>query len=507
MFNFLKPSSLATRIIVINSLGLILLAFGFIYVDKSEDNLIEARKEALLVQANLFAFSFYLDPEISISFRENINKFVLKRQENVIVKTRTRIFDNQKENYYDTQDFEEPNKSLDNNEENKISLFDKILDIMENYFDRNAPLLPKEGYSFEDLENALSGKITAKEYKLANGGITVHVTVPVINNSKIVSALLLTTEEEDIGQILQEGREGLVRVFIIALSVSLFLSAVLTSNIARPLNRLSKAAEGVSNAGVGETPIMDSRRDEIGALSRSIRRMTKALQDRVSAVEAFAADVAHEVKNPLTSLQSAIETLNISNNEDERKQLINIAFKDLRRLDRLISDISSSSRLEIELAKGEFKIIDLRDILHSIIEVAESALSKKLGVTINYKISEDEIRIEGIPDRIAQVFHNLVDNALSFSNKGSHIEISLWSGKRGAIIEVKDNGPGIPKESLNKVFERFYTYRPHDKNFGNNSGLGLSICKQIVKAHGGSIVAANRENGGAIFTVVFPLTN
>ena len=130
MFNFLKPSSLATRIIVINSLGLILLAFGFIYVDKSEDNLIEARKEALLVQANLFAFSFYLDPEISISFRENINKFVLKRQENVIVKTRTRIFDNQKENYYDTQDFEEPNKSLNNNEENKISLFDKILDVM-----------------------------------------------------------------------------------------------------------------------------------------------------------------------------------------------------------------------------------------------------------------------------------------------------------------------------------------------------------------------------------------
>ena len=360
MFNFLKPSSLASRIIVINSLGLILLAFGFIYVDKSEDNLIEARKEALLVQANLFAFSFYLEPEISISFRENINKFVLKRQENVIVKTRTRIFDNQKENYYDTQDFEESNKSLNNNEENKISLFDKISDVIGNYFERNAPLLPKEGYSFEDLENALNGKITAKEYKLENGGITVHVTVPVINNSKIVSALLLTTEEEDIGLILQEGREGFIRVFIIALSVSLFLSAVLTSNIARPLNRLSKAAEGVSNAGVGETPIMDSRRDEIGALSRSIRRMTQALQDRVKAVEAFAADVAHEVKNPLTSLQSAIETLNISNNEDERKQLINIAFKDLRRLDRLISDISSSSNIELSGSDSDVLLSSLK---------------------------------------------------------------------------------------------------------------------------------------------------
>ena len=289
--------------------------------------------------------------------------------------------------------------------------------------------------------------------------------------------------------------------------VTLFLSASLSPTIARPLTRLSKAAERVTDAGIGDTPIMDNRRDEIGTLSRSIRRMTVALQDRVSAVEAFTADVAHEVKNPLTSLQSAIETLNTSENEDEKKALILIAFKDLKRLERLISDISSSSRLEVELAKGEFIKIDVRDILKSVIEVTESTIIKKYGVDIEYEITKENIIINGIGDKIAQVFHNLIDNALSFSEKGDTINIHLWKAKNAAVIEIKDNGPGSPKESLIKVFDRFYTYRPNDKSFGNNSGLGLSICKQIIKTHGGSIVAGNKENGGAIFTVTLPLVN
>ncbi len=507
MLNLFKPRSLASRIIAINFIGLILLALGFIYVDKSEDNLIKARIEALLVQANLFAFSFDLDPEIRVSFRENLNKFILKRQEDdKLVTTRTRIFDQNKKIIFDTRDFENVESEIILSDESK-AYFDRIFEILENYFGRDAPLLPAEGFLASDIDAALKGEIVAKEYKLNNGGIIVHVTVPVLNNKEIVNALLLTTEEGDIGFILQEGREGFVRVFIITIFVTLFLSAALSTTIARPLTRLSSAAERVTDAGIGDTPIMDDRKDEIGTLSRSIRRMTSALQDRVSAVEAFAADVAHEVKNPLTSLQSAIETLNTSKNEEERKELILIAFKDLKRLDRLISDISSSSRLEVELAKGEFIRTDLKDILDSVIEVAESTTLRKHGVNIKYNVSEDSIKINGISDKIAQVFHNLIDNALSFSNRGDEIDISLWKGKKGAIIEIKDNGPGIPKESLLKVFDRFYTYRPNDKTFGNNSGLGLSICKQIVKSHGGSIIAGNKENGGAIFTVTFPLIN
>ena len=503
MLNLLKPRSLGARILAINFIGLLLLALGFIYVDKSEDNLIKARIEALLVQANLFAFSFDLDPGIRENFRENLNKFILKRQDvDKFITTRTRIFDKNQTIIFDTSDFD--NRSQNDNDK---AYFDKVFEVIENYFGRNAQVLPSEGFSSLDIDQALNGNTVAKEYKLSNGGIIVHVTVPVYNNNEIVNALLLTTEEGDIGLILQEGRRGFIRVFIITIFVTLFLSASLSTTIARPLTRLSKAAERVTDAGIGDTPIMDNRRDEIGTLSRSIRRMTVALQDRVSAVEAFTADVAHEVKNPLTSLQSAIETLNTSENEDEKKSLILIAFKDLKRLDRLISDISSSSRLEVELAKGEFIKIDVRDILKSVIEVTESTIIKKYGVNIEHEITKENIIINGIGDKIAQVFHNLIDNALSFSEKGDAINIHLWKAKNAAIIEIKDNGPGIPKESLIKVFDRFYTYRPNDKSFGNNSGLGLSICKQIIKTHGGSIVAGNKENGGAIFTVTLPLVN
>ena len=503
MLDLLKPRSLGARILAINFIGLLLLALGFIYIDKSEDNLIKARIEALLVQANLFAFSFDLDPGIRENFRENLNKFILKRQDDdKFITTRTRIFDKNQTIIFDTSDFD--NRKQNNN--NK-AYFDKVFEVIENYFGRDAQVLPSKGFSPFDIDQALNGNTVAKEYKLNNGGIIVHVTVPVYNNNEIVNALLLTTEEGDIGLILQEGRRGFIRVFIITIFVTLFLSASLSTTIARPLTRLSKAAERVTDAGVGDTPIMDNRRDEIGTLSRSIRRMTVALQDRVSAVEAFTADVAHEVKNPLTSLQSAIETLNTSENEDEKKALIFIAFKDLKRLDRLISDISSSSRLELELAKGEFTKIDVKDILKSVIEVTESTIIKKYGVNIEHEITKENIIINGIGDKIAQVFHNLIDNALSFSEKGDVISIHLWKAKNAAIIEIKDNGPGIPKESLIKVFDRFYTYRPNDKSFGNNSGLGLSICKQIVKTHGGSIVAGNKENGGAIFTVTLPLVN
>jgi two-component system sensor histidine kinase ChvG len=233
--------------------------------------------------------------------------------------------------------------------------------------------------------------------------------------------------------------------------------------------------------------------------------MTRALQDRVKSVEAFAADVAHELKNPLTSLQSAMETLQISNEENEKKQLIKIAFKDLKRLDRLISDISSSSRLEVELAKGEYEIIDIRDVLESVMEVTRTNITKKINIEINLKLPKNKIEVLGIGDRIAQVFYNLVDNAISFSKEGASIDISALTTENEAIIEIKDQGPGIPKENLGRIFERFYTYRPEEKNFGNNSGLGLSICKQIIKSLNGTIIATNGLDGGAIFTIMLPL--
>ena len=502
MLNFLKIRSLGARIIAINIIGLIFLAIGFILVDKSENNLIEARKEALILQANLIAFSFTLSSDVGNQETSNMDNLFITENWTATRIARTQIFNDDLVKIFDSKDFK---KELDRVNEDSKFFFSNFIKIIKEFFDRDAPLLPREGYSKLDLRAAIEGKTKAREYKLENGGITVHVSIPLQRNNLKKEVLLLSTQEGDIGRILQEERQRYLRAFLIALSISLFLSISLSSTIARPLNRLAKATEGVSNAGIGEIPAMEYRKDEIGVLAKSVKRMTRALQDRVKSVEAFAADVAHELKNPLTSLQSAMETLQISNEEEEKKQLITIAFKDLKRLDRLISDISSSSRLEVELAKGEFEIIDIRDVLESVMEVTQTNITKKINININLKLSKDKIEVMGIGDRIAQVFYNLVDNAISFSKEGSNIYINASTSKTDAIIEIKDQGPGIPKENLGRIFERFYTYRPQEKSFGNNSGLGLSICKQIVKSLNGTIIATNGMDGGAIFTIRLPL--
>ena len=501
MLNFLKIESLGARIIAINLIGLIFLGIGFILVDKSENNLIEARKEALILQANLIAFSFTLSSDVSSQDNNIDNLFLTKNWTSTKI-ARTQIFNDSLIKIFDSQNFQ---TKLEKEEETQSFFLSNYIKKIEEFFNRDAPLLPVIGYSVADLKDAIQGKTKATEYKLKNGGITVHVSIPLQRNNLKKEVLLLSTQEGDIGRIIQEERQRYLRAFLIALSISLFLSVSLSSTIARPLNRLAKATEGVSNAGIGEIPSMDDRKDEIGVLAKSVKRMTRALQDRVKSVEAFAADVAHELKNPLTSLQSAIETIQISNEEEEKKQLIKIAIKDLKRLDRLISDISSSSRLEVELAKGEFDIIDIRDVLKSVMEVTKTNITKRMNVDINLKLPKNKIETLGIGDRIAQVFYNLIDNALSFSKEGSVIDIIATTTENEAIIEIKDQGPGIPKENLGKIFERFYTYRPEEKSFGNNSGLGLSICKQIIKSLNGTIIANNRLEGGSVFTVTLPL--
>ena len=502
MFSFLKIESLGARIIAINLIGLILLAIGFILVDKSENNLIEARKEALILQANLIAFSFTLDSSVTNQEINNIDNLFLTKKWTSTKIARTQIFNDNLIKIFDSKNYQ---KEKNQDQDSSNYFFSDIIKIIKELFGRDAPLLPDLGYSLSDLKDAILGKTKATEYKLKNGGITVHVSIPLQRNNLKKEVLLLSTQEGDIGRIIREERQRYLRAFLVALSISLFLSVSLSSTIARPLNRLAKAAEGVSNAGIGEIPIMENRKDEIGVLANSVKRMTIALQDRVKSVEAFAADVAHELKNPLTSLQSAIETLQLSKEEEERKQLIKIAIKDLKRLDRLISDISSSSRLEVELARGEFEVIDIRDVLQSVMEVTRTNITKKIDIKINLKLPKNKIEVLGIGDRIAQVFYNLIDNAISFSKTGYNIDINASTTKSDAVIEIRDEGPGIPKENLGRIFERFYTYRPEEKIFGNNSGLGLSICKQIIKSLNGTIIATNRLGGGAVFTIILPL--
>jgi two-component system sensor histidine kinase ChvG len=283
---------------------------------------------------------------------------------------------------------------------------------------------------------------------------------------------------------------------------SLFLARF----IAEPVQRLSHAADEVRSGHAGRVaiPTLDDRRDEIGDLATSLSAMTRALYDRIDAIEAFAADVAHELKNPLTSLKSAVEMLTRANTDEARVRMMGIVRNDVKRIDRLISDISDASRLDAELSRESAGRINLRHLLDTIVEVyGATEIARGVHIALKDDLPPGAATL-ALDERLGQVFRNLIDNAISFSPDGGAVEISAGVDGGFARILVDDNGPGIPPENLESIFDRFYTSRPAD-HFGNNSGLGLSIARQIVEAAGGTIVAANRDGGGACFVVRLPL--
>ena len=289
----------------------------------------------------------------------------------------------------------------------------------------------------------------------------------------------------------------------------------LARSIARPIGLLAAGADRVTRDlhPVEDIPDLSARNDEIGDLSTSLRTMNEALQDRINAVERFAADVAHELKNPLSSIRSAAETMQRVDGVNSRNQLTELLQDDIRRMDRLITDISAASRLDAELARELSKPIDLREMLTIIMEVY-AARSNSQNIQLNFSTEVDEpILVTGIEERLAQVFQNLVDNAVSFSPQQGSVTIILTRHINLATVTIEDEGPGLPADNTNRVFERFYSERPTSEKFGNHSGLGLSIAKQIIEAHGGKITGSNRapiigppgKIYGACFTVTLPL--
>jgi two-component system sensor histidine kinase ChvG len=295
--------------------------------------------------------------------------------------------------------------------------------------------------------------------------------------------------------MVQAERVAIFTVFLIAAFVMVVLSMALASTIAGPVRRLADSAERVRHRirSRVEIPDFTSRRDEIGHLSGTLREMTDALYNRIEGIESFAADVAHELKNPLTSLRSAVETLPVAKSEDSRARLLAIIQHDVSRLDRLISDISDASRLDAELQRHEVVTVDVARLLRTVVSVA-SEIRRDDGVRVSLAIEGDEpraFRVVGNDLRLSQVMDNLIDNARSFSPPGGTVRITCRRTRTHVEILVDDDGPGVQPDAFEKIFERFYTDRPH-QGFGQNSGLGLSISKQIVEAHGGTLRVENR---------------
>jgi two-component system sensor histidine kinase ChvG len=328
------------------------------------------------------------------------------------------------------------------------------------------------------------------------GEVIVSVAVPVLRSRAIHGALMLSTQGDDIDQMVTAERLAILKVGGVAAAVMIMLSLLLASTIAGPVRRLADSAERVRRRIKTRVEIPDftRRRDEIGHLSGALRDMTNALYSRIEAIEMFAADVAHELKNPLTSLRSAVETLPLARNENSRARLLEVIEHDVKRLDRLISDISDASRLDAELQRQDAVPVDLRRLLGTLVSVAnETKLGHDVAVEARFegRGPSDTFAVTGHDSRLGQVVSNLLSNAQSFSEAGNKVRLTCRRVRGEIEIVIDDDGPGIRDDALERIFERFYTDRPH-QGFGQNSGLGLSISKQIVDAHGGRIWAENR---------------
>jgi two-component system, OmpR family, sensor histidine kinase ChvG len=343
---------------------------------------------------------------------------------------------------------------------------------------------------------AQAGETAVNTARGAEGGAIFSVATPVMRNGLVSGVVALTSAEGEIDRLVRFEREQVLQMFVIALLVSIGLSLVLASTIANPLSDLAAAAElgrdrDARKMAPGRVRIPDltARPDEIGRLSVAMRGMVAALYDRIDANEQFAADVSHEIKNPLASLRSAVGTLRVAKRDDHREKLLDVIEHDVRRLDRLVSDISNASRLDSELVKEEEESFNLLKTLANLTEFLGKQAGEK-GVEFITDLPEQPIVIRGLEARLAQVFVNLITNATSFCEDGDAVRV--WARKRDnrVLVVVEDTGPGIPEQALTKVFKRFYSERPVD-DFGNHSGLGLAISKQIVEAHGGVIWAEN----------------
>ena len=382
----------------------------------------------------------------------------------------------------------------------KPSLFERIFIAVRRWLGRGDLPLYRElgagnGRGYPEVAQALNGQNSSMVRISDRGDVIVSVAVPVQRFRAVRGALMLSTQGADIDDMVEAERLAILKVFIVAAGVMIVLSILLAGTIAEPVRRLADAAESVRRRirSRVEIPDFTRRRDEIGHLSGTLRDMTSALYSRIEAIESFAADVAHELKNPLTSLRSAVETLPVAKTAESRARLLSIIQHDVQRLDRLISDISDASRLDAELQRQETVPVDLAKLLNTLVAVANE-VKRDDGVSVTLRFeggSPRAFQVPGHDSRLGQVVDNLIENARSFSPAGGTVRVTCRRLKNNVEIFVDDDGPGVRPDAAEKVFERFYTDRPH-QGFGQNSGLGLSISKQIVEAHGGAVWVENR---------------
>jgi two-component system, OmpR family, sensor histidine kinase ChvG len=524
-------SSLTRRIVFLNVAGLLALVMGILYLSQFRAGLIEARVQSMRVQGEIIAGAIAAQASVNtntitispeqlmqlspgqsygpiddglsvIDFPINPERVGPLLQRLVSpTKTRARVYERDGSLLLDTLLFDRPGdvfrSDLPPVDAPRPGFFERAWIALRTWLGRGDLPLYRElpdGKGYPEVALALAGHNASVVRVNERGEVIISVAVPVKRLTAVRGALLISTQRGEIDQMVEAERTAVFKVFLVAAAVMVVLSVFLAGTIADPVRRLAAGAESVRRRirSRVEIPDFSDRRDEIGHLSRALREMTGALYTRIEAIESFAADVAHELKNPLTSLRSAVETLPLAKNENSRARLLAVIEHDVRRLDRLISDVSDASRLDAELQRQEAAPVDLVKLLTTVVTVANEVRDENnVRVTLTCEGDARTLTVPGHDSRLAQVLNNLIDNARSFSPEGGTVRIACRRRRDQVTIVVDDDGPGIRPDAVEKIFDRFYTDRP-EQGFGQNSGLGLSISRQIVEAHGGRIRAENR---------------
>lgn len=560
MRRFFIRSPIASRLLLVNLIAPVLLVAGLFYMDHYQKGLIEAEIKFLKVQAELISVAIsegavasefvpsllpyeqergpaqgYLQEEFDrrknyvADFGQSGNlltqiprevfrlmptpsRHILRRLAS-LDNVRIRLFDHNGVLTTDNM------VNLNASDSDNSSLLEGAL--WDFFFGKEKLLRYEEpqnqtAFDYEEVGAALGDGIFSYEIRYKEGvGRILSVALPIIYNDQIVGAVMVNGGIDNVLKNLIAFRLAVFRLFGIAFIITILLSFFMVRTIVSPLNQLSTAAVNIRVGGGRRQVIPDEtkRKDEIGDLSAALIKMTDTLWERLDATERFAADVAHEIKNPLSSMRSAVETINTISNPEKKQRLMEIIHEDIRRLDRLITDISNLSRLDAELSREVFLPINIYKLLSSLMEVynlGDFAAERGLKFILNWpsKLSKKTC-VLGMETRLAQVFYNLIGNAISFSPDGGRITVDVVKKRNLLVLKFLDEGPGIPPGDEAKLFQRFYCERPSNEEFGHHSGLGLSISEKIITGLGGRIFAKNRKDKsgrvlGASLIIILP---
>ncbi len=530
-----QMSGLTIKILAVNIIAIMILGAGFLYLGQYTDSLIEAELEALKSEARLFGGAIsegavrpvfqvspipFEDPMATEAIKPQLARRMVRRLARIGT-SRIRLFAVDGTVLIDSHTLEapgglggpvqmealgpsptRPGMSIDELFAQSATRFLNLIP-MQTHLQKYPEDKAGDLYQFPDSLAALQGNLSATAWQRSDDRFILTAAAPIQRVKQVMGVVQLTRDGHELERKIEGVRVDVFRVFLGSLGITVMLSIYLSGLISKPLQRLARAAEGVrmGKAHQGGIPDMSSRNDEIGELSLALRDMTHALWARMDTIERFAADVAHEIKNPLTSLRSAVETASRVEDDQSRKKLMDIIQHDVKRLDRLISDISSASRLDAELSRDEMGTVDLKKLLYNLRDAYKKPLSRAEGddsssdeTNITLNLPTHPVFVRGNEDRLGQVFGNLLSNALSFSPPDKSVAVTVTREGSEIHIQVEDEGPGIPESKIETIFDRFYTERPGHESYGDHSGLGLSISRQIIDAHEGRIWAENRIN-------------